>query len=1145
MKNSFRLLATVVMLVQFVNSNSFSQEVGWTSVSSGTSLTLRAVSAVPISNNLVAVGDSATIIWSEDTGNSWLKIPVVGSAALHGVSFPNADTGFAVGDSGTVLKLTRNGAIDLSGFVPESSRVDFHAIATTPDAQNRIAFVVGDSGVFLRTIDRGLTWTRKTLAGKRSLRGVFAQFPRVFVVGDSGTIGYSSNAGSSWTMKLVPVQYGATNFESVAFIADTGIVVGDNGVILRSTNLGGTWLPETSGTTKTLRSVFVSPYDSHFNPGETWIAGDSGVLLHAQSSGAGWTRQQPDTTANLFGIAFIDSLRGVSIGANGRILRTSTAGFYEPIFHIEETGLSFGPVVVNSSKTVRLSVTNEGTAPLNIFSVGTPGSEFSITPVPLTIPASERRDMTITFSPQTVGEKGGSFLMYYNGRRSPQNIFVSATAIDSIIPSKWSWLNPQPQGNVLYDVAFLHNDTAIAVGDVGTIMKSVDGGVNWSVQHYAGGVPNRLYSVSFVDNQTGFAAGEYGTILKTVDGGNHWMQQESSTLHALRAIAFSGPLKGCAIDIGNGYSQSSILQTTDAGQTWDVRARGYWQLGGVAFADSNIGIAVGSVIHDDLITTYTGVLLRTTDGGAHWTRQDYASPLNDIQFLDLTTAVIVGNGLILRTTDAGITWNPQTSPTNIPLSNISFADQSFGVASGWSLGPGNPPNSWSGVIVRTTDGGQSWSQAFSTTSFAIASVAVGSTHTALAIGQDNTVYPPGNTILHSTNEGMNWSEVSSSATTKNLFSASFPTSSVGTVVGVDGTVLRTVDGGTTWQNQLQGTLIEKQKIWIYGVSFPDEQNGTIVGSAGLIAHTSDGGSNWEIQSSSITDGPDAVAFRDNNHGIIVGIGGAILTTSDGGGHWINSPIGITESLSAVAYTSTGSATLVGENGRIITSTDQSLSQWIIQDGPVNRYLSAVKYSGQFGLIVGNGGTILRTTNGGSEWELLSSGTQHPLYGVAIYDTLHAVAVGFNGTVLVTRDGGNHWERQSTGTLGNLSDVVFGSSSDRILLFGANGTILQTTSGGIITAVAGSVLPQHWALLQNYPNPFNPATTIRFSIAKSSRVSLRVYDMLGREVAVLVDEEKHAGTYDVRWNASKLSSGIYFYALRSEGFSDVKKMLLVK
>jgi hypothetical protein len=101
------------------------------------------------------------------------------------------------------------------------------------------------------------------------------------------------------------------------------------------------------------------------------------------------------------------------------------------------------------------------------------------------------------------------------------------------------------------------------------------------------------------------------------------------------------------------------------------------------------------------------------------------------------------------------------------------------------------------------------------------------------------------------------------------------------------------------------------------------------------------------------------------------------------------------------------------------------------------------------------------------------------------------------------------------------------------------------------ATATSVFDQspinisQYVLYQNYPNPFNPATVIRYSLPVNGSVTLKVYDVIGREVAMLMNQEKLAGTYQIPFDASKLPSGIYFYRLTAGSFTQVKKMLMIK
>jgi hypothetical protein len=89
------------------------------------------------------------------------------------------------------------------------------------------------------------------------------------------------------------------------------------------------------------------------------------------------------------------------------------------------------------------------------------------------------------------------------------------------------------------------------------------------------------------------------------------------------------------------------------------------------------------------------------------------------------------------------------------------------------------------------------------------------------------------------------------------------------------------------------------------------------------------------------------------------------------------------------------------------------------------------------------------------------------------------------------------------------------------------------------------LPSDFTLEQNYPNPFNPSTNIKFSLPEANQVTLKVYDMIGQEVATLVDQFMNAGTFEITFDASNLPTGIYTYSLTTGNFQSVKKMMLIK
>jgi hypothetical protein len=141
-----------------------------------------------------------------------------------------------------------------------------------------------------------------------------------------------------------------------------------------------------------------------------------------------------------------------------------------------------------------------------------------------------------------------------------------------------------------------------------------------------------------------------------------------------------------------------------------------------------------------------------------------------------------------------------------------------------------------------------------------------------------------------------------------------------------------------------------------------------------------------------------------------------------------------------------------------------------------------------------------------------------------------------------------WAQAAANEIGNvLIGYMDYRASDRTLAVGTHSRGAFTTQIPVSPTVVedDSRLPGRYSLEQNYPNPFNPSTKIGFKIPEAGFASLRVYDVAGREVAILVNGRKEAGEYTAQLDARNLPSGVYFYTLRSGGYSSSKKMLLIK
>ncbi len=133
---------------------------------------------------------------------------------------------------------------------------------------------------------------------------------------------------------------------------------------------------------------------------------------------------------------------------------------------------------------------------------------------------------------------------------------------------------------------------------------------------------------------------------------------------------------------------------------------------------------------------------------------------------------------------------------------------------------------------------------------------------------------------------------------------------------------------------------------------------------------------------------------------------------------------------------------------------------------------------------------------------------------------------------------------NAGGLGiTAGDIIVATTTDSV----GNTSEFSSLDTVVVTDISSTInnLPEVYALYQNYPNPFNPVSKIKYDIPELSFVTLKIYDVLGSEIATLVNEEKPVGSYEVTFDASNLPSGVYFYQLKTKGYLETKKMILMK
>ena len=375
--------------------------------------------------------------------------------------------------------------------------------------------------------------------------------------------------------------------------------------------------------------------------------------------------------------------------------------------------------------------------------------------------------------------------------------------------------------------------------------------------------------------------------------------------------------------------------------------------------------------------------------------------------------------------------------------------------------------------------------------------------TATAVGSGGS----GGRMFKTVDAGKTWIDLPLPAC-KGLSAVQFVNAEVGVAVGSDGTILRTTDGGQNWLFVASTDGFR----YLSGVAFSDEQNGTIVGGysgggGGIMLRTTDGGESWFQQQCPTSNSLLSVCFSGADQGIAVGAAGTIVRTTNGGEHWFVQSSGTTRRLRDICFSDANHGTIVGED------------------------------SGR--------GVALRTSDGGITWT--SVHIEGPvLNAVCFADNSTGWTVGVGGWMCKTTDGGLSWKRLTSGTCRSLCSVHF-VNSEIGWVVGEGGTILRTTNGGTTSVDNDKLLtvPTETVLLQNYPNPFNPSTTITYHLPKSSHVRLSVYDMLGREVSVLVNERRDAGAHQTRFQASELSSGVYLYRLMAGECIRTKKMMVLR
>ncbi len=431
-------------------------------------------------------------------------------------------------------------------------------------------------------------------------------------------------------------------------------------------------------------------------------------------------------------------------------------------------------------------------------------------------------------------------------------------------------------------------------------------------------------------------------------------------------------------------------------------------------------------------------------------------------------------------------------------------------------------------------------------------------------------------VLTSLAVNAQWTVVSQVPTNPNINAISVVNQNVIWVACDANRLYKSIDGGTTWL--LRNTGLPTGNL--YGICALDTSNcwvGTVNGS---IYRTSDGGSSWTLQFALAGSFTNGIKMFNSNYGVYYGdpVGSGqpyqFRYTTNGGANWLlspNAPIAGNEFgvVNAWDWTDTsrfwiGSANLASgaTSSKIFrTTSGYGGGNWTSATvsgtgGTQGLYYQAIAFVNPTdGMAGSNGSDIRKTTDGGVTWQNVTPPSGFAAFAAINFNGLKdgsntiriSISDGATYKIYRTTNLGTSWTEEPLPALGQTNGVQHMEFLNSALGFaGGNvGVFMRYGNPSGINQVNGSIPFEH-KLEQNYPNPFNPSTKINFSVPAYSRVTIKVYDGLGREVSLLVDEDLPAGNYSADFTArTDMNSGVYFYTYNSGNYRETKKFMLLK
>lgn len=719
---------------------------------------------------------------------------------------------------------------------------------------------------------------------------------------------------------------------------------------------------------------------------------------------------------------------------------------------------------------------------------------------------------------------------------SPGYYFSYGNISSRIVTIKYDPVNP----NIIYlGAAF------------GGVWKSTNGGLNWvqksdfEASLSSGALAIDPTNTNIIYYGTGEAtysgASYYGRgLLKSTNGGDTWVNitagLPTSTYFSRIAIK-PGNSNFLLAALGN----SGLYRSTNAGLNWAVLVTGrcddvlFSPTGDTVYA---VGYGTGYTVSTDGGSVFniisTGVAMNTRNHIAQCKRAP------NIMYL----AVHGGSAVnVYKSTNAGFTYT--LSGSNIPGGGQAWYDMYMHV------NQFDPNYAYVGLIALygTTDGGASW---------------INMSGSGVHVDQHNMDFHPTDPnklfavndggVWTSTNMGSSWTNLNSSLTLTQFYRmTSDPNNSNHLAGGTQDNGTQRTTGTLNWTAAFGGDGGE--------VCFHSQNSNYILGETqnnGLM-RSSNNGASWSSATSGLTGSGSWVApilSHPTTAGVFYTARQQVFISSNWGVSWTPLSTGTSGVIREMAISKSNPNIMFATSGsQIFKSTDAGTTFTNVTSGLPGRTITSVYFhpdSSNTAIVTYSGfgaGKIYKTTNGGTSWLSISGNLpDSPVNDGLIYYPGYSTSVllvGMDIGVFMTSNYGTNWVELADGLPNTVAMHLDYNQASNKLRIGTHGRGVWETSIVVSIVNYSNEVPAQFELGQNYPNPFNPSTLIKFSIPKDQHISLKVYDILGKETAKLIEQTLKAGTYEVKFTGERLSSGMYFYTLKTDDFVQTKKMIMIK